>query len=138
MSNLVEKIEEVVLAVRDQDKVVKLFEDVFGFRFNESWTVPVDSMKVKCARIGETQFHVVGSIDPDPELLINRFLDQRGEGIHHIAFKVKDLDEMIRIIRDKGLKLIPEKPREGRDGTRYIFVHPKSAHGLLIELIEKK
>lgn len=137
MEDRVERIEEVVLAVENQDESIALFEEVFGFRFEQTWTVPIDNMNVKCAKIGETQFHIVASTSPDPNALIPRFIKERGEGLHHIAFKVRDLDDLIRIIRKKGLKLIPENPRTGSNGIRYIFIHPKSASGLLIELIER-
>lgn len=136
MQNRVERIEEVVLAVENQDKAVALFEDLFGFQFDQTWTVSEDSMNVKCAMVGETQFHVVASTSTDPGALIPKFINERGQGLHHIAFKVRDLDEMVQSIRQKGHKVVPEKPRVGRNGRRYAFVHPKSAYGLLIELIQ--
>jgi methylmalonyl-CoA epimerase len=133
MSRVVENIEEVVLAVQDQDKAVALFEDLFGLEFKDSWTVPADSMRVKCAKVGNTQFHIVTSLTPDA--LIAKFIAQKGEGIHHIAFRVRNLDETISRLKEKKVKLIPETPRT-RERKRYVFVHPGSAHGMLIELIE--
>lgn len=135
MSKLIENVEEVVLAVENQDEVVALFEELFGLEFNESWTIPVDNMKVRCARIGNTQFHIVASTSPSG--LIPKFIRDKGEGIHHIAFRVKDLDEIISKLKKKGMRIVPEEPRSGRS-SRYIFIHPKSAHGLLIELIERE
>jgi len=135
LSRIVENVEEVVLAVENQDEAVALFEELFGLEFKDSWTVPIDKMKVKCARIGDTQFHIVASTSPDA--LIDKYIRDRGEGIHHIAFRVNNLDELIARLKKKGLKLVPEEPRSGMS-SRYIFVHPKSAHGLLIELIERK
>ena len=135
MSRIVENVEEVVLAVENQDEAVTLFEELFGLEFKDSWTVPIDKMKVKCARIGDTQFHIVASTSPDA--LIDKYIRDRGEGIHHIAFRVNNLDELIARLKKRGLKLVPEEPRAGKS-SRYIFVHPKSAHGLLIELIERE
>ena len=135
----VENIEEVVLAVENQDDTVALLEEVFGLEFKESWSVPVDSMKVRCARVGSTQFHVVASTDE--EGVIARFIKDKGEGIHHVAFKVDNLDETVQILKRRGLKLVPPEPREAqREGylVKYIFVHPRSAHGILIELVEKR
>ena len=135
MSSLLENVEEVVLAVNDQEKAVNLFEALFGIQFDRTWTVPVDSMKVKCAMVGDTQFHIVASTKRDA--LIDKFIKERGEGLHHVAFRVKDLDEVISRLRGMGIRLVPEEPRGGGNGGRYIFIHPLSAHGLLIELIER-
>ncbi len=136
MDKIVENIEEVVLAVEHQDEAVALFEELFGLEFKESWMVPNDNMKVKCARVGITQFHIVASTTPDA--VIAKYIRDRGEGIHHIAFRVSNLDEIVARLKGKGVKLIPEEPIVGREaGVRYIFVHPKSVHGVLIELTEK-
>ncbi len=135
MVSLLENIEEIVLAVKDQDKAVALFENLFGLEFDKSWTVPADSMQVKCAMVGDTQFHIVTSNEQDA--LIDKFVSERGEGLHHVAFRVKDLDSMVSRLRDLGIKVVPKTPRIGREGGRYAFVHPRSAHGLLIELIER-
>ena len=137
MSRIIENLEEVVLAVENQDETVALFQELFDLDFNESWTIPVDSMKVRCARIGNTQFHIVASTGP--EGLITKFIKDRGEGLHHIAFRVRNLDETISKLKAKGVKMIPPEPRTARHHSgRYIFVHPKSAHGLLIELMERE
>ena len=135
MAKILENVEEIVLAVKDQKKTVAFFEELFGLEFDRNWTVPVDSMKVECAMIGDTQFHIVASTSPDT--LIDKFIQQRGEGIHHIAFRVRNLDVIISKLMDLGVKLVPEIPREGREGGRYIFIHPKYVNGLLIELIER-
>lgn len=133
--SLLEHVEEIVLAVEDQGKAVALFESLFGLEFDKSWTVPVDNMNVKCAMVGETQFHIVASTEPDT--LIDKFVRERGEGLHHVAFGVKDLDGIISHLKSLGIKVIPETPRTGQEGARYAFVHPRSVHGLLIELIER-
>jgi len=134
MDNIVENIEEVVLAVENQDEVVALFEDLFGFEFKDSWDMPMYDMRVKSARVGNTQFQVVGSTSPAPDAFIRKFIKDRGEGLHHIAFNVRDLDETVARLKEKGVRLIPEAP-VGVAGRRFIFVHPKSVHGVLIELL---
>ena len=135
MISLLEHVEEIVLAVKNQEKAVALFETLFGLEFNRTWTVPADSMQVKCAMIGDTQFHIVASTEPGT--LIDKFVGERGEGLHHVAFCVKDLDAVVSHLRGLGIKVIPETPRIGREGARYAFVHPRSLFGLLIELIER-
>ena len=135
MDRILENVEEVVLAVEHQDEAVALFEDLFGLEFKESWVVERDNMKVKCARVGDTQFHIVASESPDA--VIGKYIRDRGEGIHHIAFRVADLDKVMTSLKEKGVRLIPEKPVVS-ERSRYIFAHPKSVHGLLIELVERK
>ncbi|MBW1787997.1 MAG: VOC family protein [Deltaproteobacteria bacterium] len=135
MNSLLDHVEEIVLAVKDQDKAVAFFESLFGLQFDRSWTVPADSMQVKCAMVGDTQFHIVSSTEPDA--LIDKFVRDRGEGLHHVAFRVKDLDAAVSHLRELGATVVPETPRTGREGARYAFVHPGSAYGLLIELIER-
>jgi methylmalonyl-CoA/ethylmalonyl-CoA epimerase len=133
MAGMIENVEEVVLAVENQDEVVALFEDLFGLEFKDSWTVPADSMSVRCAHIGDTMFHIVSSMTPDA--VIAKFLQNRGEGIHHIAFRVRDMDEMVTRLRQKGVRLVPEEPISlGPSGASYIFIHPQSVYGVLIEL----
>ena len=135
MSGMIENVEEVALAVEHQEEVVTLFEDLFDIEFKESWTVPADKMKVKSAKIGDTQFHIIASESPDA--VIGKYIRDRGEGLHHIAFRVANLERLIRRLKEKGVRLIPEEPRED-ELRRYIFVHPKSVHGVLIELMEYK
>ena len=131
---MIENVEEVVLAVENQDEVVSLFEDLFGLEFTDSWTVPMDNMSVKCAHIGSTMFHIVSSLKPDA--VIDKFIRSRGEGIHHIAFRVRDMDEIVARLKAKGVRLVPENPvMVGDTGASFIFVHPRSLHGVMIELI---
>ncbi|RZN66414.1 MAG: methylmalonyl-CoA epimerase [Candidatus Methanolliviera hydrocarbonicum] len=131
----IQNIEEVVLAVEDMDESVKLYEDLFGIEFDTEWEMPMDDMVVKSARIGETQFQIVKSTTPDG--LIARFIQNNGEGIHHICFKVKDLKGMVDRLKSNGARIVPEEPIDF-GGIAYAFVHPSSTHGLLIELLEMR
>jgi len=132
---VLENVEEIAVAVVNQEEAVALFEELFGIEFKDSWTVPVDSMRVRCAKIGDTQFHLLASERPDA--VIAKYIRNRGEGIHHIAFRVTNLKQLIIRLRERGVRLVPEEPRED-ELRRYIFVHPKSIHGVLLELIEYK
>jgi methylmalonyl-CoA/ethylmalonyl-CoA epimerase len=134
MSKL-KQVEEIVLAVRDPERAVARLETLFDLEFNRSWSVPKDHMSVRCAMIGQTQFHVVGATEPDT--LIDRFVRTRGEGLHHVAFQVSDLDGLMDKLKASGITVVPEVPRTGRSGSRYAFVHPKDMHGMLMELIER-
>lgn len=133
-NGIVENIQEVVLAVEQQDEAVALFEELFGFEFKESWDMPAYDMKVKAAKVGDTQFQIVAATNSDS--VIANYIRDRGEGIHHIAFMLSDLDKTVARLKERNIKLIPERPVsvEGRS-LRFIFIHPKSVHGVLIELL---
>ena len=129
----VEILQEVVIAVEDMNKAVALYEDLFGLTFDIEWAMPNENMNVKAAKLGETMLQIVESTSP--EGVVAKFISNHGEGLNHIAFKIANLQEMIDKLKRKGVKLIPEEPVVSPKGT-YIFVHPKSAHGVLVELIE--
>jgi len=135
MGKMVDHIEEVVLVVNNQDEAVSLYEDLFGLKFDLSWEMPMYEMRVKSAKVGETQFQIVGSTNPSPDAFINKFIRDRGEGIHHIAFGVKNLEESVARLKEKGAQIIPGKARAPGEKATFHFVHPKSTHGLLIELL---
>ena len=134
MDSFIENVEEIALAVEDPDGAVALFEELFDLEFNDTWTVPADSMSVRCAHIGSTMLHIVSSMSEDA--VIAKFIRERGEGVHHVALRVRDMDEAVTKLREKGVRLVPEEPVSlGPSGPSYIFVHPRSVHGVLIELI---
>ena len=137
----IQNIEEVVIAVEDAEQAVAVFEDLFGMKFQTSWEMPDEHMIVKSERISGTQLQFVQSTSP--EGVIAKFIQSRGEGLNHIALKVTNLREMVSRLKGKGAKLIPDEPIEMKsplgEGTwAYIFIHPRSACGTLIELIETK
>jgi methylmalonyl-CoA/ethylmalonyl-CoA epimerase len=126
-------IEEVALAVRDSAKAQEFFEKILGIRFNNQWELPEEKIKVKSANLRGTQFQLLESIKTGS--VVEKFIEKRGEGLHHIAFQVKNLSAWIKTLKDAGVKLIPEEPVKYSKG-QYIFIHPESAFGVLIELIE--
>ena len=128
-------IQEVVVAVEDMSRVVALYEDLFGLKFDIGWDMPGENMRVKAAMIGETQFQVIESTSP--EGVVARFIKSKGEGLNHVAFRVTNLPKMVTRLKEKGVRLAPEQPVV-IGPVSYIFVHPKSTHGVLVELIESK
>jgi methylmalonyl-CoA/ethylmalonyl-CoA epimerase len=85
--------------------------------------------------VGESQIEVLESTAPDGA--VAKFIDARGEGIQHIALRVDNIDEALNQLREKGVRLIDETPRKGAGGARIAFIHPKSTHGILLELVER-
>jgi methylmalonyl-CoA/ethylmalonyl-CoA epimerase len=129
------KIQEVVIAVENAKDAVALFEDLFGLKFDIQWSMPNENMNVKAAQIGDTQLHLIESTSNDG--VIAKFINIHGQGLHHIAFKVDNLKNWVIRLKEKGVRLIPEEPIVYSQGL-YIFIHPKSTCGVLVELIENK
>ena len=137
----IEGIEEVVIAVENAEKAAALFKDLFGMKFETEWDMPDENMKVKSETISGIQLQLIESTSP--EGVVAKFIQSRGEGLNHIAFRVTNLEGMANKLKGKGVKLIPEEPVEiknptGEGSIAYTFVHPKSACGTLIELIERR
>jgi len=132
-------LEEVVIAVNSADEAAKDFKELFGFNFNNEWRLDNEKIRIRMEKLN-TQLQLMEPTSSDS--VVAKFLERRGEGLNHIAFKVEGLDEFVKKARERGVRLVPEEPVEivhpltGRR-IRYIFIHPKSAHGVLIELIEE-
>lgn len=130
----VQRVEEVAIAVEDADSAVELFEGLFGLNFDSQWRIEQDHIRVRAATIDGTQVHF---LEPTAEEgPVYSFLQEQGEGLHHIAFRVDDLDAMVSHLRDADARLIPNSPVDN-EGTSYIFVHPSTTRGVLVELIER-
>jgi methylmalonyl-CoA/ethylmalonyl-CoA epimerase len=129
-------MDHVGVAVKSLDEAVKLYCDVLGFKLGSIHTVT--ERKVKVAFLssgGETSVELLEPLDRGST--IARFLETRGEGIHHFAIKVKNIEAVLDDLRKKGVTLIDEKPQAGAGGARIAFVHPKSTKGVLLELCER-
>ena len=134
-------IEEIAIAVHDAQKAAFDFFTLFGVDFDEQWELPDENLFVKSTRINGTQLQFIESTSKDG--VVEKFIKKRGEGLNHMALRVKNLDALIEKLKSNNIKLIPEEPVrvekippfEG--AIRYIFIHPSSFHGVLIELIEE-
>ncbi len=129
------RIAHIGIAVRDLDDALRLYHDALGLPLHGRETVESDRVTVAFLPIGDTEVELLEATDPQSP--VARFIEKRGEGIHHVAFEVDDVGETLEILRERGFRLIDENPRTGAGGVRVAFVHPRSAHGVLIELCEK-
>lgn len=129
-------IEHIGIAVKELDSAVKLYEDLLGIKCYKIEEVPDQKVRTAFFRIGETKIELLESTDPEGP--ISKFIDRRGEGIHHIAFAVKELEKQLKIAKEANIRLINEIPQKGADGLDIAFIHPKSTSGVLIELCEDK
>jgi methylmalonyl-CoA/ethylmalonyl-CoA epimerase len=128
-------LDHVAIAVRDLDSAISYYCDVLGFPAPELETVT--DQRVRTAIFGSGLGRIELICPTDGESAVARFLDKRGEGLHHICVEVDELDETLKVLKGKGVPLIDETPRIGAGGARIAFVHPKGGLGVLTELRER-
>ena len=129
------RLTHVGIAVRNLGNSMKVFSRLFNMR--EAHTEEVSDQKVNAAffTIGEGGIEL---LEPtSPESPIAKFIEKRGEGVHHLSFEVDDIDAEIDRLKRAGFQMIDEKPRAGADGYRIAFLHPKSTDGVLVEISQK-
>jgi methylmalonyl-CoA/ethylmalonyl-CoA epimerase len=129
------KIEHVALAVSDLDAAIAHYRDVWGLEVEHRETVADQGVEEALLPLGESYLQLLGATAP--ETTVGRFLAKRGEGLHHIAYEVNDLEAALAELKEKGVRLIDETPRRGGRGHMVAFVHPSDNHGLLVELIQR-
>ena len=127
-------IEHLGIAVANLEESIKFYEEVLGFKCYSVEEVKDQKVKTAFFKVGDTKIELLESTSPDGP--IGKFIEKRGEGIHHIAFAVKGLQGALDEVKSKGLQLIDEKPRPGAEGLHIAFLHPKSTYGVLTELCE--
>ena len=128
------KIDHVGVAVKDADTALKLFEGLLGLKVQGSETVPEQKVRTVFLPVGETEVELLEATAPDSP--IARFLEKRGEGVQHIAFRVENIEEALAELEAKGVALIDRKPRIGAGGKKIAFLHPGNTLGVLVELSE--
>ncbi|MBI4230803.1 MAG: methylmalonyl-CoA epimerase [Planctomycetes bacterium] len=129
-------LDHIAIAVADLDRAVAFFRDILGLRHEGTEEVPTEGVKTAFFRAGAARIELVSPTAPGSA--VSRFLERNGEGIHHIALRVDDIDAAMKSLKGAGLALTSDTPRPGAEGARITFIHPKSAHGVLVELKEEK
>ncbi len=128
-------VDHLGVAVKSLDDAVRLYRDVLGFRLEGIHVLAERKVKVAFfSSGGETRIELLEPLDIDSP--VAKFLESRGEGIHHIAVKIKKIEEALKTLKGRDVILVDEKPRVGAEG-KIAFVHPKSTKGVLLELVEK-
>ena len=128
-------IEHIGIAVISIDESIKFYEDVLGLKCYTIEEVADQKVKTAFFQIGQTKIELLESTDPEGP--IGKFIEKRGEGIHHIAFATQGLQSSLEELKSKGIKMIDEKSRKGAEGLNIAFLHPKATFGVLTELCEK-
>ena len=129
-------MDHVGIAVKNLDEAIHVYRDLLGFKLMGVHVLA--ERKIKIALIstgGETQIELVQPLNA--ESTVAKFLETRGEGIHHFAIRVEDIEAALADMKKNGVTLIDEKPRIGAEGKKVAFVHPKSTKGVLLELVMK-
>ncbi len=129
-------IEHIGIAVKSIEESLKYYEGVLGMECYAVEEVVDQKVKTAFLKVGETKIELLEATSE--ESTVAKFIEKRGEGIHHIAFAVDDVDAKLEELQDKGLKLIDKKSRSGAEGLSIGFLHPKSTLGVLTEFCEKK
>lgn len=129
-------IEHIGIAVKSLEESIPYYEEVLGLKCYAIEEVPEQKVKTAFLKVGETKLELLESTDPEGP--IGKFIEKKGEGVHHIAFAVNDLEKVLTETGEKGIRLIDKTPRKGAEGLDIGFLHPKSTHGVLTELCEDK
>jgi len=129
-------IEHIGIAVSNLHASIDFYERIFGLKCYKIEEVPDQKVKTAFFTVGQTKIELLESTDPEGP--IGKFIEKRGEGIHHIAFAVKDIVKLMNHAVENGVRLIDNVPRKGAEGLDIAFIHPKSASGVLIEICEDK
>jgi len=130
------KLEHIGIAVKDLEKSNELFATLFNEPHYKIESVESEGVKTSFFRVGESKIELLEATNPDSP--IAKFIEKKGEGIHHMAFEVADIDAEIKRLSEEGFTLIHTQPKDGADNKRIAFLHPKSTNGVLIELCQEK
>ncbi|MGE0078264.1 MAG: methylmalonyl-CoA epimerase [Bacteroidales bacterium] len=129
-------IEHIGIAVKNLQDAIPFYENVLGLKCYNIEEVKDQKVKTAFFMVGQTKIELLESTDPEGP--IGKFIEKKGEGIHHIAFAVKDIENQLKAVEEKGVALIDKTPRKGAEGLDIAFLHPKSTIGVLTELCEDK
>ena len=130
----VKKVNHIGIVVRNLEEVIALYRDEMGLPLAWIEDVPEQGVRIAFLPVGETEIELLEPLDPESG--VASYLEKRGESVHHLCFEVEDLDRALDELAAQGVRLIDEKPRMGNHGQKLAFLHPKSTHGVLIELYE--
>jgi methylmalonyl-CoA/ethylmalonyl-CoA epimerase len=133
---LIKKVDHIGIAVKNLEEAVTFYTEILGLKMEQIEVVEDQKVKVAFIPIGDSEIELLESTDPEGP--IAKYIEKKGEGIQHIAFRVDDIDKALEDMRQKGIRLIDQQPRYGAGGARIAFLHPKSTNGVLVELSQRE
>lgn len=128
------KIEHIGIAVSDLEKAIGVYETILNTTCYKREEVASEKVDTAFFKTGESKVELLGATSPDS--VINTYIEKRGEGIHHVAFEVDDINAEMQRLREAGFRLLQDAPKRGADNKWVAFLHPKGNHGVLIELCQ--
>lgn len=132
---MIKKVDHIGIAVANLEKALKFYEETLGIKCTGVEEVADQKVRTAFLPVGDTEIELLESTDPAST--VARFIEKRGEGIHHIALRVEDIEAALDKMKAAGIRLLDEVPRPGAGGARIAFLHPKDTGGVLIELTER-
>lgn len=132
---MMRKIEHIGIAVKDLENSNQLFEKLFGKAAYKIESVASENVDTSFFQLGESKIELLQATDPNSA--IAKFIEKRGEGIHHIAFDVEDIHAEMKRLEGEGFQLLNKEPKKGADNKLVCFLHPKSSNGVLVELCQE-
>ena len=132
---MISGLDHIGVAVSNLDEALKVYERILGLKVEKRRVIEEQKIKTALLLAGDVKIELMEPTDEEGP--VARFIKKRGEGMHHIALTISNLEEFLQKIKEKGIALVDEKPRVGVEGYRMAFLHPKSTKNVLIELCEK-
>lgn len=132
---MTEKLDHIGIAVENLEQSMAFYRDVLGLELHGTETVEEQKVRVAFFPVGDTEIELLESMDPEGP--IAKFIAAKGQGVQHLAFRVKDIEKTLADLRARGIRLIDEKPRYGAGGAKIAFLHPKATNGVLVELCQR-
>lgn len=130
------ELDHIGIAVKNLDEAIKFYRDILGLKLIEVEEVPEEKVKIAMFRAGSVYIELLQGLSEDSA--ISKYIAKRGEGIHHIAIRVENVDALTKELKEKGVRVVYEEPRLVSGGKRKInFIHPKATHGVLLEILER-
>lgn len=128
-------IDHIGIAVKSIDESLKFWETTLGIKCHGVEEVTEQKVKTAFLPVKDTEIELLEATSPESP--VAKFIEAKGEGIHHLAIRVENLEEALAELKEKGVRLIDEKPRLGAGGAKIAFIHPKATGGILLELSER-
>lgn len=129
-------IDHIGVAVKDLESAIKTYETILNRTCDKREVVESEKVETAFFQTGESKVELLGATSPDS--VIAKYTEKRGEGLHHVAFEVEDIEAELERLKNEGFTLLNEKPKQGADNKLVAFVHPKDNNGVLLELCQSR
>jgi len=131
---MIKRVDHIAIAVNSADDALSVFDNLFGLKADHMEQIPDQGVKAAILRVGDTNIEFIEPTDPEGG--VAKFIEKKGEGVHHICIEVDNIDEELRSLAARGVELIDKQARKGLAG-KIGFLHPRATKGVLIELVQK-